>query len=202
MENPAVSHSKRVLTQELTLEDNPLKLKFSGALVEQLGAQLYPSATATVAELISNAWDADARNVWVTIPFGHSWTADDEIEVLDDGNGMTRDQAQSQYLIVGRKRRLQDGGKSPGGRDVHGRKGIGKLAAFGTAEILDCTTAKDQAIASFRMDYERIRKSPAGADCDVDEYPNQGPLCAPDGSELTSGDQNTTLEAALEARDP
>ena len=85
-----------------------LKLKFVGALVEQLGAQLYPSATATVAELISNAWDADAHNVWVKIPFGQSWTTDGEIEVLDDGHGMTREQAQSQYLIVCRKRRLQD----------------------------------------------------------------------------------------------
>lgn len=52
----------------------PLVLKFAGALVEQLGAQMYPSATSTVAELISNAWDADARNVWGTIPFSQSWT--------------------------------------------------------------------------------------------------------------------------------
>ena len=124
------------------MDNEPLKLKFSGALVEQLGAQLYPSATATVAELISNAWDADAHNVWVTIPFGQSWTEGDEIVVLDDGHGMTRAQAQSRFLIVGRKRRLQDGGKSPGGRDVHGRKGIGKLAAFGTAEVLDCVTVR------------------------------------------------------------
>ena len=75
------------------MSQEPLKLKFSGALVEQLGAQLYPSATATVAELISNAWDADAHNVWVGIPFGQSWNADGEIEVLDDGHGMTREQA-------------------------------------------------------------------------------------------------------------
>ena len=40
-----------------------LELRFGGRLVEQLGAQMYPSATATVAELISNAWDADAENV-------------------------------------------------------------------------------------------------------------------------------------------
>ena len=77
------------LDREFALNKEPLKLKFSGALVEQRGAQLYPSATATVADLISNAWDADASNVWVTIPFGQSWTADDEIEVLDDGHGMT-----------------------------------------------------------------------------------------------------------------
>ena len=108
-----------------------LKLKFVGALVEQLGAQLYPSATATVAELISNAWDADAHNVWVKIPFGQSWTTDGEIEVLDDGHGMTRAQAQSQYLIVGRKRRLEDGGQTQGGRlgRVHTKRSASKMSA-------------------------------------------------------------------------
>ncbi len=164
-----------------------LKLKFVGALVEQLGAQLYPSATATVAELISNAWDADAHNVWVKIPFGQSWTTDGEIEVLDDGHGMTREQAQSQYLIVGRKRRLQDGGQTQGGRPVHGRKGIGKLAAFGTAELLDCYSVRDDEEVSFQLDYQEIRKSAPGADCEVKETADQGSLCAPDGSNLSSG---------------
>ena len=165
----------------------PLKLKFVGALVEQLGAQLYPSATATVAELISNAWDADASNVWVTIPFGDSWAADGEIVVLDDGHGMTREEAQSRYLVVGRKRRLQDNGYTPGGRLVHGRKGIGKLAAFGTAEILDCYTVRDGETVSFRLDYEDIRKSDPGADCEVEENVDQTPLRSPDHSLLTSG---------------
>ena len=169
------------------MTQQPLKLKFVGALVEQLGAQLYPSATATVAELISNAWDADAYNVWVKIPFGESWTANGEIEVLDDGHGMTRAQAQTQYLIVGRKRRLQDGGQTQGGRPVHGRKGIGKLAAFGTAEILDCYSVRDDEEVSFQLDYQKIRKSDPGADCEVKETADQGPLCAPDGSSLSSG---------------
>jgi len=169
------------------LDNKPLKLRFSGALVEQLGAQLYPSATASVAELISNAWDADARNVWVTIPFGQSWTENNEIVVIDDGLGMTRQQAQSQYLIVGRKRRLDDRGKSPGGRDVHGRKGIGKLAAFGTAEMLDCVSVRGKKTMSFRLDYNKIRKLDTGTDCVVDDSPDQGPLRAPDNTELTSG---------------
>ena len=170
------------------MTQEPLKLKFVGALVEQLGAQLYPSATATVAELISNAWDADAHNVWVTIPFGQSWTADGEIEVLDDGHGMTREQAQSQYLIVGRKRRLQDGGKTPSGRLVHGRKGIGKLAAFGTAEVLDLYTVRDEQRVAFRLDYEAIRKSEPGADCEVnEELTSVGPLRTPDNFVIVSG---------------
>ena len=175
----------------------PLVLKFAGALVEQLGAQMYPSATSTVAELISNAWDADAQNVWVTIPFGQSWTETDEIVVIDDGHGMTREQAQQRYLIVGRKRRLEDNGNTEGGRLAHGRKGIGKLAAFGTAKILDCYTVRDGQATSFRLDYDVIRRYGAGADCPVSENFDQEPLRSPDGITLAHGTRVRLSELRL-----
>ena len=166
---------------------DPLMLRFSGALVEQLGAQMYPSATATVAELISNSWDADARHVWVQIPLGETWDASGKIEVLDDGHGMTREQAQNMYLIVGRKRRLSDKGKTPNGRLVHGRKGIGKLAAFGTAEVLDCyTVTQGNEAVSFQLDYHKIRKMPAGSDCPVEEI-QQDSLVDIEGKPLLNG---------------
>ena len=168
-------------------EREPLQLKFVGALVEQLGEKMYPSATASIAELISNAWDADALNVWVTIPFGQSWTEAGEIVVLDDGHGMTREQAQRQYLEVGRKRRTYDGGKSEGDRPVHGRKGLGKLAAFGTAKVLDCYTVRAGQITSFRLDYDEIRNHGSGADCPVSEDLDQEPLKSPDGGPIANG---------------
>lgn len=164
-----------------------LRLRFGGALVEQLGAQLYPSATATVAELISNAWDADATKVWVTIPFAQAWTSTTEIVVVDNGHGMTRTEAQDAYLIVGRKRRLELGDKSRGGRAVHGRKGIGKLAAFGTAGILDCTTRANGETTAFRLDYDEIRKLDPDKDYEVEDLPSGPALCAPDGTVLESG---------------
>ena len=170
-----------------TATQEPLTLKFAGALVEQLGAQMYPSATAAVAELISNAWDADARNVWVTIPFGQSWTESDEVVVIDDGHGMTRQQAQSRYLIVGRKRRLEDNGETEGKRLVHGRKGIGKLAAFGTAKVLDCYTVRDGGTTSFRLDYDTIRQHALSGDCPVFENMDQKPLLSPTGNSLPTG---------------
>lgn len=166
-----------------------LVLKFGGSLVEQLGAQLYPSATATVAELISNAWDADARNVWISIPFGTKWTRDSDITVLDDGHGMTRVEAQRSYLIVGRKRRVEEGTDlSPGGRPLHGRKGIGKLAAFGTAGILECHSLKAGSEISFRLDYDRIRQLKPTEDYRVEPAERTEPLVSPDtGQALTHG---------------
>ena len=167
----------------------PLKLRFGGSLVEQLGAQLYPSATATVAELISNAWDADAENVWVNIPFGESWTPDSEIVVVDDGHGMTYDGAQETYLIVGRRRRVEEatGDKSIGGRKVHGRKGIGKLAAFGTAGILECSTLREGQQTTFRLDYDEIRKLDPDKDYEVEEAEDKAPPQDPEGNPLAHG---------------
>jgi len=168
-------------------DDDPLELVFGGSLVEQLGAQLYPSATATVAELISNAWDADATGVWVTMRFD-DWGVGSSIDVLDDGHGMDRQQVRD-YLVVGRKRRLTDHGVSEGGRPVHGRKGLGKLAAFGTAGILECTTRRAGAPAiSFRMNYDAIRSRHPDDPYPVEEIADPDPLLDLDtGAELEHG---------------
>lgn len=178
-----------------------LYLKFGGSLVEQLGAQLYPSVTATVAELISNAWDADARRLWVSMPLG-SWGLDSQIVVTDDGHGMTRAQAQHAYLVVGRKRRLEGNGEmsESGRRRVHGRKGIGKLAAFGTAGVLECSTVRDGTHTAFRLDYDEIRKLDPSADYQVEPAADVSPPKDPDtGLPLAHGTR-ITLSRLLQKR--
>lgn len=161
----------------------PLVLRFGGRLVEQLGAQLYPRVTASVAELVSNAWDADAANVWITIPFDEDWKQQAAIEVLDDGNGMTREQARAQYLIVGRNRRLEGGETSEGGRPLHGRKGIGKLAAFGTAGYLECVTTRNGETTAFGIDYDKLREFDPNHDYPVEPVEDFQPLVNPDTGE-------------------
>ena len=171
----------------------PLKLRFLGALIEQLGAQLYPGTTATIAELISNAWDADAKNVWVDIPLGTPWGPSDTIVVTDDGAGMSYDDAADGYLLVGRKRRVESKSThTPLGRPLHGRKGIGKLAAFGAANVLECYSLNEGSEpTSFRLDYDRIRELAAGADYDVGVAEDTMPLVDPDGSPLSHGTRIT-----------
>jgi Histidine kinase-, DNA gyrase B-, and HSP90-like ATPase len=160
-------------------KEEPLVLRFGGALVEQLGAQLYPSATAAVAELVSNAWDADAKNVWITMPF-NAWSREASILVFDDGNGMTREEARLGYLVVGRRRRTEKGVKSDQGRLVHGRKGIGKLAAFGTAAWLECVTIRDGHTTGFILDYDQIRRLQPAEDYRVQPPATLAPLINPD----------------------
>jgi hypothetical protein len=175
--------TRSLCLMEAGTTDAPLVLRFGGRLVEQLGAQLYPRVTASVAELVSNAWDADARRVWISIPFDADWRREAVIEVLDDGSGMTRDQAQGQYLIVGRNRRLESGDTSSGGRLLHGRKGIGKLAAFGTAGYLECVTVRDAAVTAFAIDYDKLRDFEPAEDYPVEPLTDAGPLLDPDTGE-------------------
>lgn len=176
-----------------TVQDDDLYLRFLGSLIEELGAKMYPSVTASVAELISNAWDADAKNVWITMPLGRRVKGDtDEIVVLDDGVGMSRSEARTKYLIVGRKRRIEeDGWISPAGRSLHGRKGIGKLAAFGTAKNLQCITLKQCGIhTAFELDYDEIRCLKGGEDYKVPELVEYAVPVRTDTSEpLASGTQ-------------
>ena len=169
----------------MRIPENPrLYLRFLGSLIEELGAKMYPSVTASVAELVSNAWDADAMNVWITMPLGKRVAQGgiDSIVVLDDGIGMSREEAKLKYLVVGRKRRKESAGwTSESGRLLHGRKGVGKLAAFGTAKLLQCTTTtKNGDYTAFKLEYDVIRNLEAGADYEVPEIVNPTPLLRPD----------------------
>ena len=164
-------------------EADSLYLQFLGSLIEELGAKMYPSVTASVAELVSNAWDADAENVWITMPLGKRIDKADseEIVVIDDGIGMSREDARTKYLIVGRKRRLEEQGwKSPSDRPLHGRKGVGKLAAFGTARKLQCKTLTCRGErTAFQLDYDKIRSLGPGEAYQVSEISNPSPAKRP-----------------------
>lgn len=149
---------------------------------------MYPSVTSTIAELISNAWDADAKNVWVTIPFEQLRKPGAQITVVDDGLGMTHEEARDQYLNVGRKRRVElDSDQTPGGRLLHGRKGIGKLAAFGTAKVLECHTITSSGQVRFKLDYDRIRRTEAGSEYKVEPPELPGLITDPESRLLEHG---------------
>ena len=154
----------------------------AGQLFNHLGLQMYSGAVPAISELISNAYDAMARNVWITIPTGHSVTARDEIEVKDDGHGMSYDECNSRYLLVGSDRRSRhsewtDEYNGLSSRKVQGRKGIGKLAGFGIARMITIRTVKDGQIAHFALDFDTLTRSSEFADTEgysPDQLPEDG----------------------------
>ena len=117
------------------MSNQNLTLAFHGRIIDHLGIQMYQSPTAAIAEIVSNAWDADAENVRIAFDFNSSQKSDWKITVSDDGRGMSFGDCQERFLSVGYNRRANNPSeKSPGLlRPVMGRKGIGKFAGFGIA---------------------------------------------------------------------
>lgn len=143
-------------------------MQYAGGLVKHLGLSMYRGAVPALAELISNSWDADADKVEVTIPFA-TGMKDQEIRVADDGRGMEWDEVQGAYLVVGRDRRKAEGrDRTEKGRPVMGRKGLGKLAGFGIARVVEVRTVRGGWLTHFRMDFDEMTK---GGQADmVQEY--------------------------------
>ena len=138
--------------------ENKLYLSFHGRIIDSLGIQMYQSPVAAVAELIANAWDADATSVQVGLPDDLSGTP--VITVADNGIGMTFGDCQNLYLDVGRNRRAtKNGASSLGGRPVLGRQGIGKFAGFGIADVLEVETVSKETgeKTKFLLDLEKLR---------------------------------------------
>lgn len=181
------------------------ELKISRRTVDKLGVKLYDRVSAVVAELVANAYDADAERVDVRVPLATELarTAQDGeiedrgyvVEVIDDGHGMNPEEAQDFYLKVGRDRRdhPEQGPESRSkGRPVMGRKGIGKLAPFGVCRQIEVLSAggpktKDGYLVShFFLDYAAI---------DVDEE-TPVPLRAGDRDRTWRVESGTTIRLA------
>ncbi|MBZ5694478.1 MAG: ATP-binding protein [Acidobacteriia bacterium] len=115
--------------------------KVSPRILDHLGISAYNSVKKCLAELATNAHDADATEVRIQLPDALGESA--VIEVSDNGVGMSPGDIDEHYLLIGRDRRKEDGERTPGGRLVIGSKGIGKLAGFGIASRVEVTTWKD-----------------------------------------------------------
>ena len=111
----------------MTTSDRQFNFEMSLSVLNHLGRQLYRSFATVLGEAISNAWDADARNIWIVLD-----PENDGFWIKDDGFGMTADDFQNRFLKIGYSKR-KDGATSPGGRPYIGRKGIGKLALLSCA---------------------------------------------------------------------
>lgn len=117
-----------------------LLMSFDPHTIEHLGVKMYSNLPNALAELIANAYDADAKTVLINL---YEDEEGKRIQVIDDGVGMSFEDLNSKFLRIGRKRREEGDRLSPSGaRKVTGRKGLGKLAFFGLADTIDIETIK------------------------------------------------------------
>ena len=126
-------------------------------VLDHLGINLYSNIAAVLTEAVANAWDADAESVSIRIDSSAEW-----IEIVDDGVGMSIVDMNEKYLRVGYRRREEDpvhGKFTAKGRQVMGRKGLGKLSLFSIAKLIDVQSAKDGQSHGLRISVDRIHES-------------------------------------------
>jgi uncharacterized protein (TIGR02391 family) len=133
------------------------ELKFDPNTIEHLGVKMYATLPPALAELISNAYDADAGEV--KIQFYEKASGPESITVIDTGTGMTADDIQEKFLVIGRNRRRLDG-DSPSKKYKRlptGKKGLGKLALFGLAKEITVDTVRNGLRNKFILDWDDLR---------------------------------------------
>lgn len=134
-----------------------LVLKYDPLTIKHLGVSLYSQLPSVLSELVSNAYDADAENISIDL----IETPNKEILVKDDGEGMTFDELNEKYLLIGRNRRLSTKAQRTAKkkRPIIGKKGLGKLSVFGVCKEVEVKTVKDGVMNHFSMDLDKIEKS-------------------------------------------
>src|SRR5690242_17677954 len=108
------------------LEKDPKRLRFSvdAGHLRRLGAELIGRVETALAELVKNAYDADATEVLVRFE-----NADDiggELRIEDDGDGMTRDDLVTGFMRLSTPNKIERPVSPKFGRPRAGRKGIGR----------------------------------------------------------------------------
>jgi len=136
-------------------------MKFDKNTINHLGIQLYSTFSSVLGELLSNSYDAEAKNVNIRI-----YLRERKIIFEDDGHGMTNDALNTEFLIIGRNRRnTENRGLSKNGkRKVTGKKGLGKLAVFGVTPKIHVITVCEAKKNGFILDYNELMQTPKNED--------------------------------------
>lgn len=120
--------------------NNQFNFEISLSVLNHLGRNLYRNFITVLGEAISNAWDADANNVWINID-----RTNRTFSIKDDGIGMNADDFQSKFLKIGYSKRASGTMQSGAKRPFIGAKGIGKLALLSCARRISVFSKTDGA---------------------------------------------------------
>ena len=135
------------------MSQNPQKIKITvdKSHLFTLGEKMYRESIEFIRELVSNAYDADATDVFVMI-------ADDKITVEDNGSGMN-EKGLDQFFTIGSEEKMTKNVSPRFGRKRIGQFGIGKFSALSLAEQFVVQSVKGKNKYSVTFDSAEWKKS-------------------------------------------
>ncbi|QNM96892.1 sensor histidine kinase [Chitinimonas koreensis] len=116
--------------QDLGDEGERYTFTVAAALLKELGERLVGKPFVALAELVKNAYDADATRV-------HIRFEPDAIEVVDNGDGMSKEDFKNYWMRVGTTHKQGLAETKLYSRQVSGSKGVGRLSVQFLGNILN-----------------------------------------------------------------
>ena len=138
------------------MSESPFEMRFDPQTIKHLGIRMYSRLAPALSEIISNAYDADATNVIITLI--EEERSPKEIRIEDDGTGLSYEEISGKFLVIGRNRRLDEGDipSKKHKRLPTGKKGLGKLALFGLAKTITILTRQAGKENEFVLDWDDL----------------------------------------------
>lgn len=135
-----------------------ISVVISYRIIDLFSRHLYSSPNKAIEEIVTNSYDAFAKNCIISIP--EPLDEDSAIYIFDDGDGMDLEGLKELWLIADTKKREKnrEDESQKRGRLPVGKFGIGKLASYVISKKITHITKKDGNIYAVTMDYSIIEE--------------------------------------------
>lgn len=118
-------------------------------LISTIGSEIIKDKYAAIIELVKNAYDADANSIMIDFKIINNSL---NIIIEDDGFGMSKETIINKWLVPATNDKLVNK-KSPKGRKVQGKKGIGRFSAAILGNRLTLTSWNNSIESKLSVDW-------------------------------------------------
>lgn len=127
-----------------------IKASATAGIYSEVIKQIYDSLDKRIREAVSNAYDANAKNIKFTVYIGR----DNKVIIHDDGDGMDESDLVKKYVSLG-------GGGKYNDMETIGRIGIGALSVFALGDKVTINTRKkgSEEILIAELDFNRVNEA-------------------------------------------
>ena len=129
---------------------------FAGRSIDYFGSESITSDITALFELIKNSRDANAKKV--TVNFKNLGKEDGQIEVYDNGDGMSENDIKEKWMVIGTDSRIHND-KTKNGKPVWGEKGIGRMACQKLGGMTELVSVKNKQRLKMTFDWSLFEKS-------------------------------------------
>jgi len=136
--------------------DESFGFTFNNRIIGHLGNNSITSDSTALFELIKNSRDANASKV--SIHFKDIGKQNAQIEVYDDGDGMSYEDVKEKWMVIGTDDRLRNN-TTRKGKAVWGEMGIGRLSCQKLGKKTVMISIKNNRRTRIEFDWSRYEKS-------------------------------------------